>query len=71
MSELPKSCYLRRGVVRDYFGITDEEFTVLVRAGVFKAYYLQGRGRAWFRRAEVLAAEAANRVFKPRESIAV
>ena len=70
MSELPKCHYLRRGVVRDYFGITDEEFSALVRAGVFKTYYLQGRGRAWFRREEVLAAEAANRVFKPAESAA-
>lgn len=65
MPELPQKLYLRRGVVRDYFGITDEEFTTLVRAGVFKPHYLQGRGRAFSKRAEVVQAEAANKIFKP------
>lgn len=65
MPDLPLQRYLRRGVLREYFGITDTEFTELVRAGIFRPHYLQGRGRAWFRRDEVLAAEAANKVFKP------
>ena len=65
MPELPSQRYLRRGVVRDYFGISDEEFTRLVRGGVFIAHYLQGKGRAFFRRDEVLAAETANKIFKP------
>lgn len=70
MPDLPQSRYLRRGVVRDYLGITDEEFTALVRGGVFKPHYLQGRGRAWFRRDEIMAAEAANKVFKPSKTAA-
>lgn len=68
MPDLPNKRYLRRGVVRDYFGISDEEFTELLRAGVFVAHYLQGKGRAFFRRDEVLAAEAANKIFKPSKS---
>jgi hypothetical protein len=65
MPELPQKLYLRRGVVRDYFGITDEEFTELVRAGVLTPHYLRGRGRAFYKRAEVLKAEADNKLFKP------
>ena len=65
MPELPPQRYVRRRVVCAYFGITDAEFTELVRAEIFRPHYLQGKGRAWFRRDEVLAAEAANKVFKP------
>lgn len=68
MPELPNKRYLRRGVVRDYFGLSDEEFTVLVRAGVLIAHYLQGKGRAFFRRDEILAAESANKIFKPSKN---
>ena len=65
MPDLPPRLYLRRGVVRSYLGITDEEFTDLVRADVLKPHYLQGRGRAFFKRAEIVAAETANKIFRP------
>jgi len=65
MPDLPQKLYLRRGVVRNYLGITDEEFTELVRAEVLKPHYLQGKGRAFFKRAEVIEAETANKIFRP------
>jgi len=64
MPELPQKRYLRRGVVRDYLGIDDREMTKLVTAGVLKRRYLQGKGRAFFRRDEVLEAEASGALFK-------
>lgn len=63
--ELPPSKYLRRGVVRQYLGIDDDEFSKLVRNGVFVPRYLQGEGRAWFIRDEILEAEASNKIFSP------
>jgi hypothetical protein len=64
MPELPNSRYLRRGTVRKYLGIDDAEFSKLVRAGVLATHYLQGRGRAFYRRDEVLTAEAEGKIFK-------
>lgn len=66
MPELPAKKYLRRGVVRDYLCIDDDEFTKLVRTGVLKPVYLGGRGRAFFERAAVVAAETAGKIFKPK-----
>jgi len=63
MPELPNKRYLRRGVVRDYLGIDDDEFSSLVKAGVLTARYLQGKGRAFYRRDEVIAAEEAGKIF--------
>ncbi len=64
MPELPQKRYIRRGEIIAYFGIDPREMTKLVAAGVFTRCYLQGQGRAFFRRDEVLAAEASGKVFK-------
>jgi hypothetical protein len=66
--ELPASRYLRRGAVRNYFGIDDADFTKLLRAGVFTPHYFQGKGRAWFRRDQILAAEDEGKVFRPTKT---
>jgi len=63
MIDLPPRRYLRRRVVRDYLGVDECEFTKLVRTGILVARYLKGRGRAFFRRDEVLAAEQTGRIF--------
>lgn len=63
MPELPNKRYLRRRAVRDYLGINDAEFTTLVDGGVLTPHYLRGKGRAFYRRDEVLAAEEAGRIF--------
>lgn len=68
MPELPNRRYLRRGIVRDYLGIDDDEFTKLIRSGVLTPVYLQGRGRAFFKREEVLTAESSNKIFKPAKA---
>jgi hypothetical protein len=65
MIDLPPSKYLRRGVVRQYLGIDERDFSKLVRTGVLRPCYFQGRGRAWFVRDEVLHAEQTNRIFRP------
>lgn len=65
MPELPNQRYIRRGAIKKCYGFTDDEFTKLVRAGVLTPHYLQGKGRAFFRRDEVIAAEDANKIFKP------
>ncbi len=64
MPELPSKRYLRRGVVRDYLGIDDKDMTKLVAAEVLTPHYLQGKGRAYFRRDEVLEAETSGKIFK-------
>lgn len=64
MSELPEKRYLRRGHVRDYFGIDDREMTKLIRAGVFTPRWLNGEGRAFFLRVEVIEAERSGKVFR-------
>lgn len=61
---LPSKRYLRRGVVRDYFGICDRDFTKIVEAGVLEPKYLFGGGRAFFEREKVLKAEADGKIFK-------
>jgi hypothetical protein len=68
MPELPNKRYIRRGEIVAYFGFDDREMTKLVSAGVFNACYLSGRGRAFFRRAEVLEAESTGKVFKAEKS---
>jgi hypothetical protein len=65
MPELPQKRYVRRGEIIAYFGIDKREMTKLVRAGVFTPLYIAGEGRAFFSRAEVIAAETSNKVFKP------
>jgi len=70
MPELPTKRYIRRGEIVAYFGIDPRDMTKLVAAGVFTACYLQGRGRAFFRRDEILAAEAAGKVFKTEKAVA-
>lgn len=65
MPELPQKRYLRRKAIRTYLGIDDREMTKLVSAGVFTPQYLQGKGRAYFSRSEVIAAEESGRIFKP------
>lgn len=47
-----------------YFGIDRREMSRLVKAGVFVPLYIEGKGRAFFRRADVMAAEEAGKVFK-------
>lgn len=69
MPELPYKRYIRRGHVIAYLGIDSREMTKLVESGVFTPRYLQGRGRAFFLREEVLAAEAAGKVFKPADGL--
>jgi hypothetical protein len=64
MPTLPEKRYLRRGEVIAYFGIHEDDMTKLVRAGVLTPVYLQGRGRAFFAREAVLAAEQSGKVFK-------
>lgn len=68
MPTLPEKRYVRRGHVMDYFGLDKREMKKLVAAGVFTPLYLQGRGRAFFARAEVLAAETSGKIFKPTAS---
>jgi hypothetical protein len=68
MPELPNKRYVRRGEVIAYFGIDKREMTKLVRAGVFTPLYVQGEGRAFFARAEVLTAETSGRVFKTEKA---
>lgn len=62
-AELPKTFFVRRGHVRDAFGLTEEEMTALV-GQVFKPTYLptnkRGRrkiqkSRAVFVRAQIIA----------------
>ena len=69
MCNLPDKRYVRRGHVRDYFGIDDREMTKLVATGVFTPRYLNGQGRAFFLRDEVLDAERSGRIFKVRVSV--
>lgn len=47
-----------------YFGIDGRQMSRLVKTGVFVPLYMQGKGRAFFLRAEVLAAEQSGKVFK-------
>lgn len=68
MSKLPEKRYLRRGEIRSYFGITDRDFTALITAGVLVPVYFRGKGRAFFRRDLVLAAEANEKIFGKAES---
>jgi hypothetical protein len=68
MPELPAKRYLRRGDIIAYFGIDGRDFTKLVSAGVLTAVYLQGRGRAFYRREEVVAAERDNRIFRTQKA---
>lgn len=68
MPELPNKRYLRRGEICGCFGIDDEEFTKLVRAKVLRPLYLNGKGRAFFRRDEVLEAETGGKIFRPEQS---
>lgn len=42
MPDLPNKVYLRRGVVRDWLGVSDRDFTDLVEAGVLTPLYLRG-----------------------------
>lgn len=46
-----------------YFGFDKREMSKLVGT-VFTPLYLQGKGRAFFMRAEVIAAEESGKVFK-------
>jgi hypothetical protein len=69
MPELPQKRYVRRGHIREYLGIHDGEMTKLVEAGVFTPRYLQGKGRAFFLRSEVIDAESAGKVFKVAKAI--
>lgn len=63
MSELPEKRLLRRGEVRDYYGISDNVFSQMVASGVLTPIYLaqtkggKPKGRAFFSRKEVLAVE--------------
>jgi hypothetical protein len=65
MPDLPLRRYLRRGVVRDYFGIDDRDFTKIVEAKVLEPHYLFGGGRAFFKRDQVVQAEAEGKIFRP------
>ncbi len=47
-----------------YLGIDNATFSALVESRVLTAYYLNGRGRAWFKREEVLEAERSERIFR-------
>lgn len=38
--KLPRTFFVRRGHVRDAFGLTEEEMSALVGAGIFKPVYL-------------------------------
>ncbi len=64
MPELPNQRYVRRRHIRRCYGIDDEDITKLIAATVLKPCYLNGSGRAWFRRDEVIAAEEAGKIFK-------
>lgn len=64
MPELPQKRYVRRGHVKEYLGIDDRDMTKLVEAGVFAPKYLNGKGRAFFERAQVLQAEHDGKVMK-------
>lgn len=66
MPTLPEQRFLRRGHIMAYFGIDKREMRKLVASGVFTPLYLRGRGRAWFAREQVLAAEQT--IFKPNLS---
>lgn len=66
MPELPQKSYLRRGEIRDYFGLIDRAMTKLVAAGVLTPCYLQGKGRAFFRRSEVVQAEKDGKIFNQK-----
>lgn len=68
MPELPNKRYIRRGDIRRCYGIDDEDFTKLVRAKVLKPYFLNGQGRAWFKRDEVIAAEEGGKIFKAEKA---
>lgn len=69
MPELPNQRYLRRRHIVTTYGMTNEEFSKLVRASVLKPYYLAGEGRAWFRRDEVLQAEEDGKIFRTEKKI--
>lgn len=68
MPELPNKRYVRRGAIRRYFGIDEREMAKLVAAKIFTPLYLQGQGRAFFRRDEVLAAESSGKVFRAEKA---
>lgn len=78
MTALPSKALLRRGDICRHYGLTKEEFTDLVSAGVFRPVYipvpkadmlprwrrrrLPKRRYAHFRREDVLAAETSGRI---------
>jgi hypothetical protein len=68
MPTLPEKRYVRRGHIIAWLGIDKREVARLVKAGVFRPLYLRGRGRAFFLRAEVVAAVDAGLVFTPTKS---
>ena len=62
-SALPR--YMRRRHLRAYLGVSDKELAKLIEARVFAPRRLEGTGRSYFVRDEILAAEAAGKLFKP------
>lgn len=52
---LPRKFFIMRGDVRDAFGLTEEEMTILVAARTFVAEYPIKGGRARFVRSQVVA----------------
>lgn len=54
LSELPEKRLLRRGEVREFLGVSEQVMSKMVAARTLVAVYLEGKGRAFFRRDEVL-----------------
>lgn len=54
-AKLPKSFFVRRGHVREAFGLSEEDMTALVGNKTFAAEYPVKGGRACFVRTKILA----------------
>jgi len=49
----PKKALLRRGQVKDWLGLDDNEITQWIQSGALKPKYFRPKSRAFFVRAEI------------------
>lgn len=53
MEDTPKVALLRRGQVKDWLGLDDNEITHWIQSGALKPKYFRPKSRAFFVRAEI------------------